>query len=173
MPLSNMVLFLLLSTTAFCLLLTGCAAPAPGAAYGLRENEPQLGSNIKRYTVLGSKIAINKRYDALSPDEKEFINQYYQKMGPGDEPPFPDEGLKPVYEAFSKGQVQLQVSGDLILLATVNAIGDVTQVKAIGSPSVEMTKFGSSVLLLTKFKPGLCQGKPCAMDFPFAFSFRR
>jgi len=35
-----------------------------------------------------------------------------------------------------------------------------------------MTKFESSVLLLTKFKPAVCAGKPCKMQFPFRFKFR-
>jgi hypothetical protein len=46
-----------------------------------------------------------------------------------------------------------------------------SEVKAIGSPSPEMTQFAASVLLLTKFKPAICGGQPCKMDYPFRFAF--
>jgi hypothetical protein len=59
-----------------------------------------------------------------------------------------------------------------MLIATVEANGEVSSVKAIGSPSPEMTKFASTILLLTKFKPAICSGHPCRMDFPLWYEFQ-
>jgi hypothetical protein len=47
----------------------------------------------------------------------------------------------------------------------------VSGVKAWGSPSPEMTKFAASVLLLTRFKPAICGGQKCRMDFPLKYLF--
>lgn len=147
-------------------------AQAPAPEYTIRESEPRTGSNIRRAVVRGSPIPINKKYEELSAEQKDSLNQFYESMGPGDEPPFPADGLKPIHHAMAKAQQKFLVSGDLMLIAAVASDGNVTQVKAIGSPSPEMTKFASTVLLLTKFKPALCKGAPCTMDYPFHFKFQ-
>jgi hypothetical protein len=169
MPLSNDVRGL--GVVCIALLTTPCLAETAKPEYGIRE-EALTGSAIKSYGVQGSPIAINKRYSELSVEERASLNRYYEKMEPGDEPPFPSDGLKPVYEAIRKGQAKLLVEGELILVATVSDKGEVTEVKAVGSPSPEMTQFAASVLFLTKFKPAVCQGQPCKMDYPFRLAFR-
>ncbi len=142
-------------------------------SYGIRDPDLSAGSAIRREVVKGSVLPINKRYAELTAEEKASLNQLYERVAPGDEPPFPAEGLRPIYEAMRKGQNKLGVTGELILLATVGADGEVIEVKALGSPSEEMTQYAASVLFFTKFKPAVCAGKPCQMQFPFAYNFRR
>jgi outer membrane biosynthesis protein TonB len=108
----------------------------------------------------------------MSPEERDAIHRYYEKIETGDEPPFPAEGLRPVHGAVAKAQQKLLVTGQLILLASVGPDGNVTEVKAIGSPSPEMVQAAGSIVAFTKFKPALCKGKPCKMDFPFVFNFK-
>jgi hypothetical protein len=139
--------------------------------YGIREVDPRLGSLIRRYAVSGSSLPIDKRYSELTAEEKAIVIGWYEKVEAGDEPPFPVDGLRPIYDALRKAQANLLVGGELILVADVGADGKPTRVTALGSPSSEMTKFASSVLLLTKFKPAVCGGKPCKMQFPFRFKF--
>jgi len=161
-----------LAASGIVLLSVSCVAQTAKLEYGIKEAEPRTGSAIRRYMVKGSQIAINKRYAELSAEERAALNRQYERIDPGDEPPFPSESLKPILEALLKAQAKLLVTGDLILLATVSATGDVTEVEAIGSPSPEMTQFAASVLFLTKFKPALCEGQPCQMQYPFSFGFR-
>ncbi|MBC7995838.1 MAG: hypothetical protein H7Z15_21620 [Rhizobacter sp.] len=142
-------------------------------SYGIRDPDPPTGSGIRREVVKGAVLPINKRYAELTAEEKATLNRYYERVDPGDEPPFPAEGLRPIYEAMRKGQNKLGVTGELILLATVAVDGEVIEVKSLGSPSEEMTKFAASVLFFTKFQPAVCGGKPCQMQFPFAYSFSR
>jgi hypothetical protein len=153
------------------LLSVSCLAQTAKSEYRIKEDEPRTGSYIRRDTVRDSPIAINKRYSELSPEERAWLNQQYERIEPGDEPPFPREGLKPIFAAIGKAQAQLFVTGDLELVATVNAAGDVTEVTVIGSPSPEMTKFVASVLFETKFKPAICQRQPCRMQYPFQMRF--
>jgi len=89
-------------------------------------------------------------------------------MGPGDEPPFPVDGMKPIFNAVKKAQYKLKARGELNLAVTVGPDGKATKVEDFGSTNKpEMTEFAGSVLLMTKFKPAVCNGKPCAMQFPF------
>jgi len=159
---------------AACLLgysLASLAQPQK-SEYQIKEDHPTTGSNIKRDVVTGSAVPLNKRYGDFTPEEKVALHQYYETIAPGDEPPFPSKGLRPIHSAIQKGQAKLLVSGDLTIFATVSAEGNVTKIEAMESPSTEMTKFVASVLLETKFKPAVCAGKPCEMQYPFAYSFR-
>jgi hypothetical protein len=154
------------------LLTLSAQAQTSKPEYVIKEDEPRTGSLIRRNAVHGSSIPINKRYDELTAEEKASVNQDYEKIEPGDEPPFPLDGLRPVYDAVRKIQGKLQVRGELYLIVTVGADGKATEVKVIGSPSPEMVRGAASVMLLTKFKPAQCRGQPCRMDFPFHFDFR-
>ena len=139
--------------------------------YSIREAQPRTGTSVQRKIISASRIPLNKRWDELSPEVKAEINGFYERMGSDDEPPFPAEGMRKIYDAVAKAQARLGVRGELILVARVNSIGEVTEIKAIGSPSEEMTKFVASVLFITKFKPALCRGQPCKMEYPLMFDF--
>jgi hypothetical protein len=51
------------------------------------------------------------------------------------------------------------------MMAKVGADGKVTNVSVFTSPDDKMTQIVASMLVLQKFKPAMCQGQPCAMDF--------
>jgi hypothetical protein len=122
--------------------------------------------------VRGSVVPINRNYSELTQREKDVVRSWYVEMPEADEPPFPTRGLKPILDSIRKGQQKLLVTGELFLIATVGTNGEVTEVKAIGSPSPEVTSYAATVLMLTKFKPGLCSGQPCSMEFPLLQLFR-
>ena len=150
-----------------------CLAAKPDE-FSIREAEPTTGSRLLRSIVSGWDVPVNKTYPEFTPEQKDKVRALYEAMPPGDEPPFPAEGLKPVYSALAQAQQQLLVEGDLTLVATVAATGEVSQVEVVGrSPDRDLTQVASSVVLLTKFKPAVCSGKPCQMDFPFRFRFTR
>jgi hypothetical protein len=138
--------------------------------YSVRD-ESRTGSAIRRNVTSPAQVPINKTYDELTPEQKQSLNGYYESMGPGDEPPFPAQGLKPIYAALGRIQQRLLVSGELFLIATVDREGNVVEVKAVGDPDPVMTKAAATVLSLTKFKPALCNAVPCRMDYPFRFQF--
>jgi hypothetical protein len=133
--------------------------------------DPSTGSTVRPPLAWGGELPFDKRYDQLTAQEKETLNQFYENIGPGDEPPFPAHGLKPIYAAIAKVQQTVLVSGALFLIATVGPDGAVTQVKAMGPFDPEMTKVVATILTLTPFKPALCKGVPCTMDYPFRIHF--
>lgn len=52
----------------------------------------------------------------------------------------------------------------------VDADGEATAVKVLLAADPQLTRTIASVLLLTKYKPAVCSGKPCAMAYPFRIS---
>lgn len=151
-------------------LSAGCATTEPAAPeFGIKED--WSGSGIRRYAVRAPVIPVNKRYGELTAEQKAVIFNWYENLGPADEPPFPAEGLKSLHEAVRQGYNRAAVQGELLLLASVNSGGDVDSVKIFRTPSAAMATYVSSVLMLTKFKPAICGGVPCRMEYPFLYAF--
>lgn len=158
--------------TIICASLCTCAfaaAQSPGR-FVLRE-DVATAKLIPNEVARSTKIPFNKRYNELTPEQKAFLLSMYEGFDPEDEPPFPVDGLGPPTRAIVKAQSRLLVTGLLYLIVDVSAEGEATSVSAVGSPSPEMTKFAASVMLLTKFKPAMCAGVPCAQKYPFHLDF--
>jgi hypothetical protein len=162
-----------------CIKLILAVSAAVGGASVAAQSNPRfvLREDIMTAKILpdvlarSTKIPINKRYAELTPEQKTVLASYYESMGPEDEPPFPEDGTGVIIKPLVKAQHKLLVTGPLRLIVDVSPEGDATSVKAIGSPSPEMTRFAASVLLLTKFKPALCAGVPCAQQYVFYLDF--
>lgn len=154
--------------------LSGCAPlEKPGTSqFALTHGGTYIDPDrFSDFAALSTKIPINKRYSELTPEERAPLLAFYEPIPTEDEPPFPEDGLQPVIDALVQAQDRLQAKGRLSLVATVGADGRVESVTSYGSPSKAMTQFASSVLLLTKFKPAICSGRPCKMQFPFHVRF--
>lgn len=146
--------------------------PAPAPEYNIRQSEPSTGTLIRRNLMRGGGVPVNRKYHELTTEEKAIVHQMYEHIAPGDEPPFPAEGMAPVHIAINRLQNALRIrTGDMILIATVAPDGTVSKVEAYASPDRDMTKYSAQVIMLTKFKPAVCKGAPCQMEFAFRYSF--
>ncbi|HET9862167.1 MAG TPA: hypothetical protein VFP37_01885, partial [Steroidobacteraceae bacterium] len=120
-----------------------------------------------------SKIPLDKTWEQLTPEQQAEFRSLYESMPEYDEPPFPAEGIKPVFNAVKKAQEARQAKGELNFAVTVGPDGTATNVEDFGSVhDKEMTQYVSSVLLMTKYKPAKCNGAPCVMQFPFKLRLR-
>ena len=146
--------------------------PLPPLSYKIRQADPTTGTNIPSEVVRGSAIPLNRRYRELTPEQQRLVKSQYEPMVEGDEPPFPIDGLGPVYAAVQKVVQKLQTGGDMAFAVDVNAAGEATAVQVLEPADPELTRTVASVLMLTKYKPGMCRGKPCAMAVPFRFGAR-
>ncbi len=144
--------------------------PAP-ARFTIKQSTPSVGSNIPRNAVTSGAIPINRRYAELTRDQQNILKSRYEAILENDEPPFPLDGLEPLLSAMSKGQQRYPASGLMEIHVDINAQGEARAVKVFQSPDPDLTKFAASVLLLTKYKPGICDGVPCAMPYPFLMNF--
>lgn len=139
--------------------------------YSLLQSEPNIGSSIRRDAATGSVIPFDKRYAELSGDQQSYLKSQYEGMGADDEPPFPINGLSPIYKAIAAGQQKLQIKGNMTLAVEVNSQGEATSVSVLQSADPEMTQFAASILMLQKYKAAVCNGTPCTMQFPFRIAF--
>jgi hypothetical protein len=147
------------------------SAQTPHAEYKIEEERPHTGSFVRRTLARTFKIPINRRYDELTRAEKAILSQDYEFASPDDEPPFPAEGLRPILVAINKAVEKIDVIGELVMVVDVGADGEAKSVRAVRSPNPEMAKFVAGLFYITKFKPAVCEGKPCAMQYPFRISF--
>ena len=127
--------------------------------------EPRTGSRIAP-KLLTSPIPINVTYEELSDAEKAKIRANYDSMPEADEPPFPKAGLEPIWKEVTKeGRHSSNQIGDVVVVASVDKDGVVREVAVYNTTSNNMTRIVSTALAATEFKPAVCSGKPCAMDF--------
>jgi tetratricopeptide (TPR) repeat protein len=162
----------------FCALVLVPASIFAGEAlaqqrYTIKQDEPTTGSHIRREQIISS-LPLDKRYSELTNEQRNAVKSQYEQMAEDDEPPFPVNGLGPVYKAISeihkkivlRDRYGLGVSGPLAMHIQVDSQGNATSVSVYQSPDPEMTKSAATIAMLTRYKPAMCGGQPCAMVFP-------
>ena len=150
----------------------GADDAAPARLYAFKEEQSVTGTHIKR--ELFSWIApFDKRYADLTPEQQQAVKADASVQRDGDEPPFPVNGLGQVSRSMAKLQSLIQVEGPLLLRVDVDAKGNADSVAIFKSPNTDMAQFTAKALMIEKYKPALCEGKPCARPFVFAVDFIR
>lgn len=148
---------------ACCLVLLALSLGANAQKHNFSV-DPSTGSLVKHKAVIGS-LPFDKSYEELSAEEQQLIINQYENFPESNEPPFPLEGLKvihgPIFEAHNK----LRRRGRLMAVAIVDEMGVVQKVSVYESPSKVMSKVAYLALINTRFKPGICSGKPCQMEY--------
>jgi hypothetical protein len=165
-PASTCIATLLLALTPLAMCQT-----QPEPRYGIKEDTSRTGSNIRRNQFSSPAVALNLPYDQLPEADKRALHSWWEPMQQGDEPPFPSEGLQALYGPVRKASNALHDLGQLYAIATVEKDGNVSQARVLSSPSTQMADFTAKLLLLTKFKPAICNDQPCRMDFPLQVRF--
>ena len=163
------------------LLVTVLAAPVssgqaskaePDPLYELKEPQARTGSILIKDQVTHSEVPLNRTYQELSPEEKARVHYWYEYIGENDEPPYPAKGLAPIYKAIGHARNIAPGQGELFMAVTVDAKGHAKEVQVLKSPGKQMSEFVAYVLLMTKYKPALCDGEPCQMQFPLVVQFK-
>jgi hypothetical protein len=156
-----------------CSLALGQEATTSGS-FNIKEEGPRTGTNLKRNQVWGGSLPYDKTYAELTPEQRGMLKGSYLQMGESDEPPFPVDGLGPLYKAIGKAaDAAGGVLGKLEFDVLVDATGTVTKVEIVRSPDPRLSRYAGHIAMLTKFKPAMCGGKPCQMGFPVSISFVR
>jgi len=111
---------------------------------------------------------------AMSEGERQIIRQHYMALEEGDEPPYPVNGMRPVFAALTQvGQVDFSFSGRVRMHVLVGADGQPKSVATIGKVSPEAARFLARVMMITVYKPAVCHGAPCEMLMPLEINFHR
>ncbi len=167
---TNPVLMFVLAAALSMPIPASAQASDDRPVYKLKSEDPYTGTSI-RHDLTVSTLPYNKTYAQLSEEDKLQLRSVYENMGPGDEPPFPLRGYKTLFKAMHTVQRKLMEKGDLVIVVNVDAEGNGTGVKVYKSPDPELTQVVSTLMILEKYKPALCKGQPCAMDFPLHLTF--
>ena len=159
----------LLAASAQCALAQD-TTPAPSLT--IKESEPRTGTSIRR-TVVTYNLPLNKTYHQLTHEQQEVVRDNYVALHPLDEPPFPAAGLGPLFTTLQKGATAFRAEGELVVFVAVGSDGRPTAATIVKTPNQKFGEFAGSATLLTIFKPALCIGQPCAMEFPVRLSLTR
>jgi hypothetical protein len=136
-----------------------------GAARQFKLKVDMTGSHIPADAVTSS-LPLDKRYSELTDEQRRRLKARYEEMKAGDEPPFPEAGLGSLLEPIYKGEKKLLESGPLKLNIYVDARGKGERVEVLASPSPETARFAAGIAMAIKWKPAMCDGRPCPMAFP-------
>ena len=144
--------------------LAGCGTPEPMHTLSRPDKFARPSRTVA--TTPKEGVPLNLRWEQLNDAQKAVVRGWYVDMPAGDEPPYPRAGLRPVIEAVWQGQRRMLETGELLVVATVDGRGEVQEVQAFGTPNKALIDYISRVVIQTRFKPAVCGGTPCRMDFP-------
>lgn len=155
--------------SVLALVSAALAAGAEPELYTIKQSTPSEGSHLRRPIVVAGYTPLDKRYADLTAQQQSDLKAEYGKMGPGDEPPFPEKGLMDLYKAVGKAHEKLgyEFKGPLTMRVDVNANGEPTAIATMESPDNDITTVAYNAIVDQKFKPGLCNGTPCPRQFLF------
>jgi len=138
--------------------------------YGTFKQE-ETGSHLARPSITGLAVPPDKAYADLTLEEKSVVRSSYDRMAAADEPPYPLQGQRPILDALRQIGQKVQAEGKLSMVVSINEQGQATKVSVLSSPDPQMTQAMANVLMLQKYKPAVCGGVPCVMDYPLRMNF--
>lgn len=140
------------------------------SSYSLPERS---ASAIKDARFSSHAIPMDKSYGEMTKPQQQAVRDQYPLLHETDEPPYPVRGLKYSLEriaAFRSAEL-VPSGGPLDIRAQIDAKGNATAFYVISTPDPKLSNFVASVLRKEKFKPGVCAGKPCTMEFRYVMNF--
>lgn len=115
----------------------------------------------------GRRVDPGPAWSGLGDEDRAAIRKVQDPaLGPGDEPPYPAGGLRPLIERFHRvrGPVNQPLRVDF-------QVGPLGQIEALAIEGLGVSKdFAAKVLVLMQnsaYKPGLCGEKVCSRPFTF------
>ena len=145
------------------------AGPAAGADGQLLEDE--TGSRFGRVAAMWD-LPLDKNYEDLSDEQKATLRTAYEDMPATDDPPYPLGGVRRIVEDFHKAGSMLQLAGRFHATVRVDEHGKGTWLQIFETPDSQFNKVAAAILMNNvHYKPAVCSGKPCVMDFPVLVDF--
>lgn len=138
----------------------------------IKEETPALGTILKK-KIATSSMSMDRSYHQLSDDEKAYLRSFYEDMPEEDEPPYPLNGTRAIHQKMSKAQQIVVAKGMLTIAVDVSSAGEPESVSIFETPDSDIARVAALALLEEKYKPAMCAGKPCRMQFLFKAEFKR
>lgn len=157
-------------TVAVALLLLAIGSAPAQQAYKPKDETP-AGSRLRRDAATGN-LPFEKTYAQLTAAEKARLLAHYERMAPGDEPPYPKYGMKGLLRTLDRLREHAHLEGSFDAGVVVGPDGRAIEVRIYASPTSELTQLFSDHLVVEQYKPALCQGQPCTQEFPFQVALK-
>jgi hypothetical protein len=155
--------------------IVACASQDSEPEYGVRAFDAPTGSYIVPLAGYQPGVPINRRWEELSPAEKDRVRarvrQYERNLPPDAEVPFPLEGLKPILLMLRDLQAEYKWRGSITEVLIVDKEGNVSNVLVLGFAPENFVSSTRRAFSQVKFKPARCGAQPCQMAFPIAMNF--
>ncbi|MCA1857322.1 energy transducer TonB [Massilia oculi] len=114
-------------------------------------------------------------WEALPAAQQNALRNSYPALDDRDEPPYPLPGqqgkLKDALSEFYSRYARLELEGQTLVYVTVGPDGIPASAKAYSAPHPEFGRAAAMAMMMQRYKPGLCAGKPCEMIYPVKFLF--
>lgn len=127
--------------------------------------------SIVRHSIVRSTIVPNKSYEQMSAAERHDVRASYPLMDECDEPPFPLKGMEAILRGMSAMTRYDHIRGELFIIVMIDSEGKAVSANVYAAPDTHVGKFAAQLLMLEKYKPAKCAGKPCAMAFSYYMDF--
>lgn len=142
----------------------------PAEHVKIKSDRPHTGSNIK-HDAGSWYVPVDKSYEQLTVAQQDIVRSFYEEFPIWDEPPFPKYGMQGILNSIRSATESLRLRGSLFAVAHVDVKGVVTTVSFYETPDPDLAKAIAFILYKEKFKPAVCSGEPCEMDFPLKMQF--
>ena len=160
-------------------LCSAVALAAPLAAQAQAAADPALAYHVSDIIVgsvvpqaiINGPVPFDSTYAGLTQGQKAVLNQDYENLAAGDEPPYPLYGVRHLIQPLISYAETYAPIGPMVASVEVDSKGDAVAVKMYRSPDPEMSKILSGAMAFEKYKPASCQGKPCRMEYVLRLYF--
>jgi hypothetical protein len=167
-----------MSHTLRSLALCGVLAVAAPFATQAASDEPQqyhltdtLSGSVLPQPIMNASLPFDSTYAALTTEQKEVLFDSYERLAPGDEPPYPLYGVRHLIKPLISYAEITQLAGTLEATVDVDAKGDAVSVTVYKSPDYQTARIVSGAMALEKYKPAMCEGQPCNMKYVLQLDF--
>lgn len=151
--------------------------PAPASRRQASDDDewPGTGSSASERETPFAPGHLELGWEALPAAVRQAVRRGYPALPERDEPPYFLAGagrkLNDEFVQYYNTYARKMPEGVVLVYVTVGADGTPTAAKLYRTPHPDLGRFVSMALMMQRFKPALCAGKPCEMIYPFAFKF--
>ena len=140
---------------------------AEAIRYNVPANHQQYGSRIPELAASLSIPPAASWAQLSVAEQNRVIENAYSTLAPGDEPPYPVNGVQTILKLVAEVQEKFDYHGRADIFITVGSDGKARSASVIGKAPKELARQLSAIALAQTYKPAICQGTPCEMIYPF------
>ena len=158
----------ILTLAGAVLLVPGFSAHAERMPY--RITDSITGSLVPQAIIL-SPLPFDGRFADLTAEQKAVLANDYENLPAGDEPPYPLYGMRHMIKPVVRYADTAAPVGSLVASVVVDSQGKPGEVTVYKSPDAEVARLVAAALSFESFKPALCHGQPCRMEYVLRLDF--